>query len=288
MTRTFILLCTGVFAIAYALYELKHMGVYYPDASNPQLFTGWKAVTELGPAILATGIAATAFSLWLFILFFRGSESRRIQSETDRYKQALREAEEAHRARQNTLIQNHNLETAALRSHYSGAEDVLREAFAQKESLLLQAVQNARKEAKQELEEQREALNQRESILQKKELALETTLEKARKYVAGERHNTVLARLEAEKAEKRKDGEMPARRRNGADGNWKNSRPLTEQQGKNTEAFQDCQKRHQGRFVFCRFSSRFSSNNIACFRLSICESFEARRVFRCSISCFRM
>ena len=59
MTRTFILLCTGVFAIAYALYELKHMGVYYPDASNPQLFTGWKAVTELGPAILATGIAAT-------------------------------------------------------------------------------------------------------------------------------------------------------------------------------------------------------------------------------------
>ena len=42
MTRTFILLCTGVFAIAYALYELKHMGVYYPDASNPQLFTGWK------------------------------------------------------------------------------------------------------------------------------------------------------------------------------------------------------------------------------------------------------
>ncbi|MGK3285977.1 hypothetical protein ACSLOY_28635, partial [Klebsiella pneumoniae] len=42
--------------------------------------------------------------------------------------------------------------------------------------------------------EQREALNQRESILQKKELALETTLEKARKYVAGERHNTELAR----------------------------------------------------------------------------------------------
>ncbi|MCS5775339.1 hypothetical protein LNN92_29270 [Klebsiella variicola subsp. variicola] len=50
---------------------------------------------------------------------------------------------------------------------------------------MLQAVQNARKEARKELEEQREALNQRESILQKKELALETTLEKARKYVAG-------------------------------------------------------------------------------------------------------
>ncbi len=49
-----------------------------------------------------------------------------------------------------------------------------------------------------------EALNQRESILQKKELALETTLEKARKYVAGERHNTELARLEAEKAEERR------------------------------------------------------------------------------------
>ncbi|MGK3285970.1 hypothetical protein ACSLOY_28560, partial [Klebsiella pneumoniae] len=44
-----------------------------------------------------------------------------------------------------------------------------------------------------------DSLNQRESILQKKELALETTLEKARKYVAGERHNTELARLEAEK-----------------------------------------------------------------------------------------
>ncbi|SSN05360.1 Uncharacterised protein [Klebsiella pneumoniae] len=47
MTRTFILLCTGVFAIAYALYELNHYGVYYPDVSNPEAFTGWKAVTEL-------------------------------------------------------------------------------------------------------------------------------------------------------------------------------------------------------------------------------------------------
>ncbi len=250
MTRTFILLCTGVFAIAYALYELNHYGVYYPDVSNPEAFTGWKAVTELGPAILATGIAATAFSLWLFILFFRGSESRRIQREISGYQQALREAEEAHRARQNTLIQNHNLETAALRSHYIGAEDVLREAFAQKESLLLQAVQNARKEARKELEEQREALNQRESILQKKELALETTLEKARKYVAG---SGITPSWPVWKQRKqRKDGEMPARRRNGADGNWKNSRPLAEQQGKNTEAFQDCQKRHQGRVVFCR------------------------------------
>ena len=129
MTRTFILLCTGVFAIAYALYELKHMGVYYPDASNPQLFTGWKAVTELGPAILATGIAATAFSLWLFILFFRSSESRRIQSETDRYQQALREAEEAHAARQNALIRDHNMKTETLHSHYCDAANVLREEY---------------------------------------------------------------------------------------------------------------------------------------------------------------
>ncbi|MEJ0668986.1 hypothetical protein WDU46_25320, partial [Klebsiella pneumoniae] len=133
MTRTFILLCTGVFAIAYALYELKHMGVYYPDASNPQLFTGWKAVTELGPAILATAIAATAFSLWLFILFFRSSESRRIQSETDRYKQALREAEEAHTARQNALIRHHNIKTETLHSHYCDAANVLREEYAQRE-----------------------------------------------------------------------------------------------------------------------------------------------------------
>ncbi|EFG5906963.1 TPA: hypothetical protein ACP5A5_004868 [Escherichia coli] len=204
MTRTFILLCTGVFAIAYALYELKHMGVYYPDASNPQLFTGWKAVTELGPAILATAIAATARTLWLFILFFRSSESRRIQSETDRYQQALREAEEAHRARQNTLIQNHNLETAALRSHYSGAEDVLQEEFAKKESLLLQAVQNARKEARKELEEQREALNQRASGLLVQEQALKVRMAEVRKYVAGERHNAMRARLEAEEAEKRR------------------------------------------------------------------------------------
>ncbi|MBQ5305258.1 hypothetical protein FD778_28430, partial [Klebsiella pneumoniae] len=147
---------------------------------------------------------ATAFSLWLFILFFRGSESRRIQSETDRYKQALREAEEAHRARQNTLIQNHNLETAALRSHYSGAEDVLREAFAQKESLLLQAVQNAREEARQELEEQTEALNQRASGLLVQEQALKARMAEVRKYVAGERHNAMRARLEAEEAEKRR------------------------------------------------------------------------------------
>ncbi|HBR1192037.1 TPA: hypothetical protein L9L07_005535 [Klebsiella pneumoniae] len=204
MTRTFILLCTGVFAIAYALYELNHYGVYYPDVSNPEAFTGWKAVTELGPAILATGIAATAFSLWLFILFFRGSESRRIQREISGYQQALREAEEAHRARQNTLIQNHNLETAALRSHYIGAEDVLREAFAQKESLLLQAVQNARKEARKELEEQREALNQRASGLLVQEQTLKARMEEVRKYVAGERHNAMRARLEAEKAEERR------------------------------------------------------------------------------------
>lgn len=204
MTRTFILLCTGVFAIAYALYELKHMGVYYPDASNPQLFTGWKAVTELGPAILATGIAATAFSLWLFILFFRGSESRRIQREISGYQQALREAEEAHRARQNTLIQNHNLEIAALRSHYSGAEDVLREAFAKKENRWRQALKNAREEARQELEEQTEALNQRASGLLVQEQALKARMAEVRKYVAGERHNAMLARLEAEEAEKRR------------------------------------------------------------------------------------
>ena len=204
MTRTFILLCTGVFAIAYALYELKHMGVYYPDASNPQLFTGWKAVTELGPAILATGIAATAFSLWLFILFFRSSESRRIQREISGYQQALREAEEAHRARQNTLIQNHNLETAALRSHYSGAEDVLREAFAKKENRWRQALQNAREEARQELEEQTEALNQRASGLLVQEQTLKARMEEVRKYVAGERHNAMRARLESEEAEKRR------------------------------------------------------------------------------------
>lgn len=204
MTRTFILLCTGVFAIAYALYELKHMGVYYPDASNPQLFTGWKAVTELGPAILATAIAATAFSLWLFILFFRGSESRRIQSEISGYQQERWDAEEAHRARQNTLIQNHNLETAALRSHYSGAEDVLREAFAKKENRWRQALKNAREEARQELEEQTEALNQRASGLLVQEQALKARMEEVRKYVAGERHNAMRARLEAEKAEERR------------------------------------------------------------------------------------
>ncbi|WP_407252938.1 hypothetical protein [Klebsiella pneumoniae] len=180
------------------------MGVYYPDASNPQLFTGWKAVTELGPAILATGIAATAFSLWLFILFFRSSESRRIQREISGYQQALREAEEAHRARQNALIQNHNLETAALRSHYSGAEDVLREAFAKREKRWRQALQNAREEARQELEEQTEALNQRASGLLVQEQTLKARMEEVRKYVAGERHNAMRARLEAEESEKRR------------------------------------------------------------------------------------
>ncbi len=288
MTRTFILLCTGVFAIAYALYELKHMGVYYPDASNPQLFTGWKAVTELGPAILATGIAATAFSLWLFILFFRSSESRRIQSETDRYQQALREAEEAHTARQNALIRDHNMKTETLHSHYCDAANVLREEYAKREKRWRQALQNAREEARQELEEQTEALNQRASGLLVQEQTLKARMEEVRKYVAGERHNAMRARLEAEEAEKRRqNASATAERRRRK---LENSRPLTEQQGKNTEAFQDCQKRHQarGRVVFCRFSSRFSSNNIACFRLSICESLEARRLFRCSISCFRM
>ena len=198
MTRTFILLCTGVFAIAYALYELNHYGVYYPDASNPEAFTGWKAVTELGPAILATGIAATAFSLWLFILFFRGSESRRIQREISGYQQALREAEEAHTARQNALIRE------TLHSHYCDAANVLREEYAKREKRWRQALQNAREEARQELEEQTEALNQRASGLLVQEQTLKARMEEVRKYVAGERHNAMRARLEAEEAEKRR------------------------------------------------------------------------------------
>ncbi|MDN2635883.1 hypothetical protein OB910_26130, partial [Klebsiella pneumoniae] len=84
------------------------------------------------------------------------------------------------------------------------AEDVLREAFAQKESLLLQAVQNAREEARQELEEQTEALNQRASGLLVQEQALKARMAEVRKYVAGERHNAMRARLEAEEAEKRR------------------------------------------------------------------------------------
>ncbi len=204
MTKTFILLCTGVFAIAYALYELTHMGVYYPDASNPQLFTGWKAAIELGPAILATGIAATAFSLWLFILFFRRSESRRIQSEIDSYQQALRDAEEAHTARQNALLRDHNMKTETLHRHYCDAANVLRAEYEQKERRWRQALQNAREEAREELQEQTKALNQRASGLQVQEQTLKARMEEVRKYVAGERHNAMLARLEAEEAEKRR------------------------------------------------------------------------------------
>ncbi|MCP6600481.1 hypothetical protein NL513_29310, partial [Klebsiella pneumoniae] len=82
--------------------------------------------------------------------------------------------------------QNHNLETAALRSHYSGAEDVLREEFAKKENRWRQALQNAREEARQELEEQTEALNQRASGLLVQEQTLKARMEEVRKYVAGE------------------------------------------------------------------------------------------------------
>lgn len=152
MTRTFILLYR-CFRHRVRLYELKHMGVY-PDASNPQLFTGWKAVTELGPAIPGYGDRShSVLAVAVHFVFQR----LRVPPDTERDRQVsagTEEAEEAHRARQNTLIQNHNTETAALRSHYSGAEDVLRKRCA-KERLLLQAVQNARKEARQELEEQR-------------------------------------------------------------------------------------------------------------------------------------
>ena len=137
-------------------------------------------------------------------MFFRGSESRRIQSEISGYQQERWDAEEAHRARQNTLVQNHNLEIAALRSHYSGAEDVLREEFAKKENRWRQALKNAREEARQELEEQTEALNQRASGLLVQEQALKARMEEVRKYVAGERHNAMRARLEAEEAEKRR------------------------------------------------------------------------------------
>ncbi len=171
-------------------------------------------------------IAATAFSPWLFILFFRGSESRRIQREISGYQQALREAEEAHRARQNTLIQNHNLETAALRSHYIGAEDVLREAFKRKPlaSGGAECPERSQKGAgRTEGGTESARIHPAE-----KELALETTPEKARKYVAGERHNTELARLEAEKAEERRRNACATaerrRRKLKTPGHWRNSR----------------------------------------------------------------
>ncbi|MBR7393165.1 hypothetical protein G3W31_28350, partial [Klebsiella pneumoniae] len=90
----------------------------------------------------------------------------RIQRETDRYQQALREAEEAHTARQNALIRDHNMKTETLRSHYCDAANVLREEYAKREKRWRQALQNAREEARQELEEQTEALNQRASGLQ--------------------------------------------------------------------------------------------------------------------------
>ncbi len=219
MTRTFILLCTGVFAIAYALYELKHMGVYYPDASNPQLFTGWKAVTELGPAIPATGIAATAFSLWLFILFFRGSESRRIQSETDRYKQALREAEEAHRARQNTLIQNHNLRqrpceaTTVVLRMYCGKRLHKKKASCFRRCRMPERSQAGAGRTEGGTE------SARIHPAEKKELALKQPWRRPGNMWPGSGITPCWPVWKQRK--QRKDGEMPARRRNGADGNWK-------------------------------------------------------------------
>ncbi|EPQ3232454.1 hypothetical protein NNU67_005307 [Klebsiella pneumoniae] len=147
---------------------------------------------------------ATAFSLWLFILFFRSSESHRIQREISGYQQALREAEEAHTARQNALIRDHNMKTETLHSHYCDAANVLREEYAKREKRWRQALQNAREEARQELEEQTEALNQRASGLLVQEQTLKARMEEVRKYVAGERHNAMRARLEAEEAEKRR------------------------------------------------------------------------------------
>ncbi len=65
-------------------------------------------------------------------------------------------------------------------------------------------MKNAREEARQELEEQTEALNQRASGLLVQEQTLKARMEEVRKYVAGERHNAMRARLEAEEAEKRR------------------------------------------------------------------------------------
>ncbi|MCP5677246.1 hypothetical protein NL331_26775, partial [Klebsiella pneumoniae] len=75
---------------------------------------------------------------------------------------------------------------------------------AKKENRWRQALQNAREEARQELEEQTEALNQRASGLLVQEQALKVRMAEVRKYVAEERHNAMRARLEAEEAEKRR------------------------------------------------------------------------------------
>ncbi|MFV0832957.1 hypothetical protein ACNHQI_27190 [Klebsiella quasipneumoniae] len=203
MKKTVVLVFTGALAILYAINEVTRYDIYSPD-DRLQVLTGWEVAISLWHVILALAVGAMTISLSLFISYFRGSESRRIQSEINEYQQALMDAEKAHTARQNTLIQNHNLEIAALRSHCSSAEDVLREEFEEKEKRWRQALQNAREEARQELEEQTEALNQRASGLLVQEQTLKARMAEVRKYVAGERHNAMRARLEAEEAEKRR------------------------------------------------------------------------------------
>ncbi len=113
------------------------------------------------------------------------------------------EAEEAHRARQNTLIQNHNLETAALRSHYIGAEDVLREAFAQRKPLASGGAECPERSQKGAGRTEGGTESARIHPAEKGAGAGNNPGEGPEICGRG-RHNTELARLEAEKAEERR------------------------------------------------------------------------------------
>ncbi|MCP6014389.1 hypothetical protein NL362_27945, partial [Klebsiella pneumoniae] len=69
------------------------------------------------------------------------------------------------------------MKTETLHSHYCDAANVLREEYAKREKRWRQALQNAREEARQELEEQTEALNQRASGLLVQEQTLKARME---------------------------------------------------------------------------------------------------------------
>ncbi|HCL6043587.1 TPA: hypothetical protein N2O62_005982 [Klebsiella michiganensis] len=169
--------------------------IYAPDTppGEQNLFYGTDALEKIWPLILLACGPVSLLAAIRFIIYATGYHGRRAQEAIDKSRRESKNAINAYASDRAEMVQEFKRKT-----------EVIKQEYDQKENRWRQAFKNVREEARQELEEQTEALNQRASSLLIQEQALKAQMAEVRKYVAGERNNTALARLEAEEAEERR------------------------------------------------------------------------------------
>ncbi|WP_448104386.1 hypothetical protein [Klebsiella pneumoniae] len=170
-------------------------GIYAPDTppGEQNLFYGTDALEKIWPLILLICVPVSLLAAIRFIIYATGYHDRRAREAIDKSRRESKNAIDAYASDRAEMLRNFERKT-----------EVLRQEYAQKEQRLNQALQNARKEARQELEEQTKTLNQRSSSLLEQEQALKARMAEVRMYIAGEQHKAALARQEAGEAEERR------------------------------------------------------------------------------------